>query len=79
MRLLDVESLIYRDTTRLIECDESHAPPYAILSHTWSSEEVLFQDVALGPDYDLYETPYQPDSTWRERQLAGLCSPTPSA
>jgi hypothetical protein len=81
MRLLDVESFIYGGATRLIECSASHAPPYAILSHTWSSEEVLFQDVALGPDYDLHETPipYQPKHISPKSRLYQLIQSQPSA
>lgn len=54
MRLLDAEALIYDDVAELAEFpDESKAPPYAILSHTWEDEEVLFADIALGPQHDI--------------------------
>ncbi|KAH9907700.1 heterokaryon incompatibility protein-domain-containing protein [Xylariomycetidae sp. FL2044] len=42
MRLLNVHTL------KLVEFG-ADIPPYAILSHTWEEEEVLYQDI-LGPD-----------------------------
>jgi hypothetical protein len=52
MRLLDAEALIYDNEAELVDfADESHAPKYAILSHTWEEEEVLFQDIPLGPEH----------------------------
>jgi hypothetical protein len=40
MRLLNVK------TRTLEEFSGSGIPPYAILSHTWGQEEVVFQDLA---------------------------------
>jgi hypothetical protein len=37
-------SIVFRETT------SSHVPAYAILSHTWGKEEVLFQDMEDGAD-----------------------------
>ena len=55
MRLLDAEALIYDDVAELVEfTDESSAPPYAILSHTWEEEEVLFADIPLGPQHEIH-------------------------
>ena len=54
MRLLDAEALIYDNVARLAEFpDASRAPKYAILSHTWEDEEVLFEDIARGPQYEI--------------------------
>lgn len=40
MRLLDAKSV------RLVSfANQEHIPPYAILSHTWSDDEVSFQDI----------------------------------
>ena len=30
---------------QLVYCEPDEAPPYAILSHTWSSEEVTYQEL----------------------------------
>ncbi|KAI3547734.1 HET domain-containing protein [Colletotrichum abscissum] len=43
MRLLETETLT------LHEFVEGHVPEYAILSHTWGEEEVLFRDLENGP------------------------------
>jgi len=43
MRLLNVHSL------KLKEFFENQLPKYAILSHTWGNEEILFQDLAANP------------------------------
>ena len=54
MRLLDAEALIYDNVAALVDFpDESLAPEYAILSHTWEEEEVLFHDIALGPQHEV--------------------------
>ena len=54
MRLLDAEALIYDNVARLVEfTDASRAPDYAILSHTWEEEEVLFEDIKLGPQHEI--------------------------
>ena len=54
MRLLDAEALVYDNVAELMNFpDESVAPEYAILSHTWEQEEVLFQDIALGPQHEI--------------------------
>ena len=54
MRLLDAEALIYDDVAELVDfTDELSAPPYAILSHTWEQEEVLFADIPLGPQHEI--------------------------
>jgi hypothetical protein len=48
MRLLNVETL------RLTSFpDASLAPPYAILSHRWQEDEVLFEDLQDDPLEDL--------------------------
>ena len=57
MRLLDAEALIYDNIAELVDFpDVSSAPPYAILSHTWEQEEVLFHDVPLGPQHEFKVT-----------------------
>src|SRR5437667_12075831 len=33
---------------RLTSFDDDHVPPYAILSHTWGREEVLFKEMVDG-------------------------------
>lgn len=54
MRLLDAEALIYYNVARLVEfTDASEAPDYAILSHTWEDEEVLFEDIKLGLQHEI--------------------------
>ena len=54
MRLLDARALVYDNIARLAEYpDASQAPRYAILSHTWENEEVLFEDIGLGPQYEV--------------------------
>lgn len=40
--------LLHTTTLKLTEFAENQIPPYAILSHTWGKEEVLFQDVESG-------------------------------
>jgi hypothetical protein len=39
MRLIDTT------TKTLAEFESSDAPPYAILSHTWTKEEITYQDL----------------------------------
>jgi len=41
MRLINTTSI------RLEEFNEAHLPPYAILSHTWGTEEVAFQEIQM--------------------------------
>lgn len=54
MRLLDAWLLIHENIAELVEFpDERSAPPYAILSHTWEHEEVLFSDIPLGPRHEI--------------------------
>jgi hypothetical protein len=54
MRLLDAKALIYDNIAQLKEFPNAQsAPEYAILSHTWEKEEVLFEDIALGPQYEV--------------------------
>jgi len=54
MRLLDAWLLIHENIAELVDFpDERSAPPYAILSHTWEHEEVLFGDIALGPSHEI--------------------------
>lgn len=54
MRLLNAEALIYDNIAELeYFSDERSIPPYAILSHTWAEEEVLFEDIALGPQHEI--------------------------
>ncbi|KAK3358656.1 hypothetical protein B0T24DRAFT_660749 [Lasiosphaeria ovina] len=43
MRLIDTETL------ELVEFFDSSIPPYAILSHTWETAEVTFQDMTSTP------------------------------
>jgi hypothetical protein len=38
--------LIRGNTLELVEFSDSDIPPYAILSHTWGSEEINFQDMS---------------------------------
>jgi hypothetical protein len=38
--------LIHGETLRLVEFADNHIPPYAILSHTWGSEEVTLQEMS---------------------------------
>lgn len=37
--------LLNASTFQLFTCEEGKAPPYAILSHTWHTDEVLFHDL----------------------------------
>jgi hypothetical protein len=53
MRLLDARALIHQGVSRLVYDDEVGNPHYAILSHTWREEEVLFEDIPLGPDHEI--------------------------
>lgn len=54
MRLIDVEALIYDNEPVMIEVfDERKLPEYAILSHTWEEEELLYQDFHLGPQHEF--------------------------
>ncbi|KAL9620041.1 MAG: hypothetical protein Q9160_005419 [Pyrenula sp. 1 TL-2023] len=53
MRLLDARALIHEGVSRLVNDDEVGQPHYAILSHTWEKEEVLFEDIALGPSHKI--------------------------
>jgi hypothetical protein len=53
MRLLDARALIYQGIVRLVDDHDVGGPHYAILSHTWREEEVLFEDIPLGPDYEI--------------------------
>ncbi|KAK3719292.1 hypothetical protein LTR37_004511 [Vermiconidia calcicola] len=55
MKLLNAAALIYDNIAELVDFpDESNLPPYAILSHTWADEEVLFGDIALGPQHEVH-------------------------
>jgi len=54
MRLLDAWALIYDGSAELFDVpDERSCPAYAILSHTWGHEEVLFGDLPLGPSHEI--------------------------
>lgn len=53
MRLLDARALIYEGVSRVVDDAEVGKPYYAILSHTWGKEEVLFEDIALGPNHEV--------------------------
>lgn len=65
MRLLDAEALIYDNVAELVNFpDESTAPRYAILSHTWDHEEVLFEEIGLGPHHEIQH----PISSTREQR-----------
>ena len=47
IRLLQHKSdggIVFRETT------SGHVPAYAILSHTWGTEEITFQDMEAGAD-----------------------------
>ncbi|KAK3900647.1 vegetative incompatibility protein HET-E-1 [Staphylotrichum tortipilum] len=46
MRLLNTVTL------QLEEFFDTSTPPYAILSHTWGKDEVLFRDLGAKPDWD---------------------------
>jgi Heterokaryon incompatibility protein (HET) len=52
MRLLDTRSL------NLVELNENEFIAYAILSHTWESEEVTFQDMQLGAKHAASKAGY---------------------
>ena len=55
MKLLNAAPLIHDNIAELIDFpDERNLPPYAILSHTWADEEVLFGDIALGPQHEVH-------------------------
>jgi hypothetical protein len=43
MRLINVKTLELEEFA-------SHTPPYAILSHTWGAEEILFTEIQSQPD-----------------------------
>lgn len=43
MWLLEVRSHALREFPKTVDI-----PPYAVLSHTWSTDEVLFQDIVTG-------------------------------
>jgi Heterokaryon incompatibility protein (HET) len=62
MRLLDARALVYEGISQLVDDDEVGWPNYAILSHTWGREEVLFEDIALGPNHEI-------DSLDKEQQI----------
>lgn len=63
MRLLDARAVIYDNVVILADFpDASRAPRYAILSHTWGIEEVLFQDLQLGPQYEIVDD-YRSDTS----------------
>ncbi|KAE8163564.1 heterokaryon incompatibility protein-domain-containing protein [Aspergillus tamarii] len=53
MRLLNVHTLL------LEEFNESKAPPYAILSHTWGDDEVSFDDIQGTSDKYTKKTGYE--------------------
>jgi hypothetical protein len=63
MHLLQLEE---DDNVSLVRCDDSNTPHYAILSHTWGSddEEVNFQDLADAKN---------PAHTDRYDQKYGVC------
>ena len=46
MRLLKAQTLEFVDFD-----DDRSTPPYAILSHTWASEEVSYQDMLQGAEH----------------------------
>jgi hypothetical protein len=58
MRLLDVRSYKVKVFT------EKNVPPYAILSHTWDTEEVTLQDIENG----------RADKLLGFRKIAGCCN-----
>lgn len=61
MRLLDARALIHEGVARLVDDVEVGHPQYAILSHRWSSEEVLFEDIKLGPSFEIAAEPTKLD------------------
>ena len=61
MRLLDARALIHEGVARLVDDVEVGHPLYAILSHTWGREEVLFEDIKLGPDFEADGGPSELD------------------
>ena|ERR1700753_1888113 len=52
MRLLDTRTL------KLEELNENDFIAYAILSHTWESEEVTYQDIQLGVETASHKAGY---------------------
>ncbi|OBT90307.1 hypothetical protein VE02_03333 [Pseudogymnoascus sp. 03VT05] len=53
MRLLDARALAHEGVSRLVDDAEVGNHYFAILSHTWGQEEVLFEDIALRPNYEV--------------------------
>ena len=54
MRLLDAWLLVHEGVAELVEfANEALVPEYAILSHTWSHEEVLLEDIPKGPNHKI--------------------------
>jgi hypothetical protein len=53
MRLLNVQSL------QLVDFGGSKIPPYAILSHTWGSEEATFDEAKMGMKLDVRKAGYR--------------------
>jgi Heterokaryon incompatibility protein (HET) len=49
--------LIHVETLKLLEFADNQIPRYAILSHTWGSEEVTFQDISNGLLNETRELP----------------------
>lgn len=55
MRLLNAYTLDF------LEVVDGNPPPYAVLSHTWGSDEITYKDMAWLQEYRrLYETPTEP-------------------
>lgn len=66
MRLINATTLQLEDFQ-----DELLAPPYAILSHTWAENEVLFKDIQDGAA--VYKTGYtKVQATCSEARRRGL-------
>ena len=58
MRLLSAWLLVHKGQVKLVDFpNERSLPKYAILSHTWAEEEVLFDDLALGPNHEFLPDP----------------------
>ena len=85
MRLLDARALIYEGVSRLVDDAEVGHPCYTILSHTWGKEEVLYEDIELGPNHEIENTTgtavqreargYRSDSRFETKRENLRCAP----
>src|SRR5947208_2198739 len=60
MRLIDCST---PDSYRLMHFTDANVPPYAILSHVWGQDEVLFEDIQSIPEPSLRPRRGIPKST----------------